>query len=52
VYELVRRYGPHHAPRFRVRLTVQPHQPVEAEGTSKQDAETEAARTLLLAVGQ
>ncbi len=52
VYELIRRFGPHHAPRFRVRLTVAPHAPVEAEGGSKQDAETEAARALLQAVGQ
>ncbi|QMW23630.1 ribonuclease III [Sandaracinobacteroides saxicola] len=47
LYELLGRFGPHHAPRFRVRLTVSPHPPVEAEGGSKQDAETEAARALM-----
>jgi ribonuclease III len=51
VYELVRRFGPHHAPRFRVKLTVDPHPAVEAEGASKQEAETEAARSLLEVVG-
>jgi ribonuclease-3 len=47
VYRLVARTGPHHSPRFRVELTVAPFPPVEAEGSSKQDAETRAARNFL-----
>jgi ribonuclease-3 len=50
-YELVKRSGPHHAPRFRVRLTVGDLTPVEAMGGSKQEAETEAARQFLESVG-
>jgi ribonuclease-3 len=50
-YELVKRSGPHHAPRFRVRLTVGDMAPVEALGGSKQEAETEAARQFLEGVG-
>jgi ribonuclease-3 len=50
-YELVKRTGPHHAPRFRVRLTVGDLAPVEAQGGSKQEAETEAARLFLESVG-
>lgn len=46
-YELVRRSGPHHAPRFRVRLEVAGHGAIETTGLSKQDAETEAARQFL-----
>lgn len=46
-YELVKRSGPHHAPRFRVRLTVGDLPAVEALGGSKQEAETEAARLFL-----
>ncbi|MFQ3666540.1 MAG: ribonuclease III [Sphingomonadaceae bacterium] len=46
-YELVKRTGPHHMPRFQVRLTVGDLPPVEASGSSKQEAETEAARLLL-----
>lgn len=47
VYELVRRSGPHHNPRFLVRLTIHGEEPVEAEGSSKQEAETRAARLFL-----
>jgi ribonuclease-3 len=43
---LVDRSGPGHAPRFTVRVTVGKDE-VSAEGTSKQEAETEAARALL-----
>jgi ribonuclease-3 len=45
-YELVDRSGPGHAPRFTVRVTVGKDE-VSAEGASKQEAETEAARALL-----
>lgn len=46
-YELLGRAGPHHAPRFRVKVTVGRHGEAEAEGTSKQEAETAAAAALL-----
>jgi ribonuclease-3 len=47
VYEQVSRYGPHHAPRFRVRVSLGKHGEAEAEGDSKQEAETAAAEVLL-----
>ncbi|MDO9489075.1 MAG: ribonuclease III [Sphingomonadaceae bacterium] len=46
-YLVVDRSGPQHAPRFRVRVTVRGREPVEAEGTNKQDAETAAAQAML-----
>lgn len=50
-YELVRRSGPHHAPRFDVRLTVGDLPAVEASGGSKQEAETRAAELFLGRLG-
>lgn len=47
VYEQVSRYGPHHAPRFRVKVSLGKHGEAEAEGDSKQEAETAAAAVLL-----
>lgn len=47
VYELMARFGLHHAPRFRVRVSLGKHGEAEAEGPSKQDAETAAAAALL-----
>ena len=47
VYTLLGRSGPHHSPRFRVELAIPGLPPVEAEGSSKQDAETTAARNFL-----
>jgi ribonuclease-3 len=47
LYELVARFGPHHAPRFRVKVSLGRHGEAEAEGASKQDAETAAAAALL-----
>lgn len=47
-YKLVGRSGPHHNPRFRVELEVPGLSSVEAEGSSKQEAETEAARLFLV----
>lgn len=47
VYDLVRRSGPHHSPVFRVRLTIGDLEPLEAEGGSKQEAETRAAQQFL-----
>jgi len=46
-YELVSRFGPHHAPRFRVKVSLGRHGEAEAEGDSKQEAETAAAAALL-----
>lgn len=46
-YELLRRAGPHHNPRFTVRLSIAGEAAVEAEGGSKQEAETRAARVFL-----
>jgi ribonuclease-3 len=46
-YELVSRTGAHHAPTFRIRVSVKGGGEAEAEGPSKQDAEKEAAAALL-----
>ena len=45
-YDIVSRFGPHHAPRFRVKVSLGRHGEAEAEGDSKQDAETAAAMLL------
>jgi ribonuclease-3 len=47
VYELVRRTGAHHAPKFTIRVAVEQLGEATADGTSKQEAETAAAATLL-----
>jgi len=44
---MLARFGPHHAPRFRVRVSLGRHGEAEAEGASKQEAETAAAASLL-----
>lgn len=46
-YEVLTRFGPHHAPRFRVKVSLGPRGEAEAEGDSKQEAETAAAAALL-----
>jgi ribonuclease-3 len=46
-YEIVARTGPQHAPCFRVRVSVRGHDPIEAEGSNKQEAETAAAEAML-----
>lgn len=46
-YELVSRTGAHHAPTFRIRVSIRGGGEAEAEGQSKQDAETAAAAGLL-----
>ena len=51
LYELVSRFGPHHAPRFRVKVSLARHGEAEAEGASKQEAETAAAAALLAQLG-
>ena len=47
VYEVVERSGPGHAPRFRVRAEIAKLAEATAEGGSKQEAETAAAKALL-----
>jgi ribonuclease-3 len=47
VYELLGQFGLHHAPTFRVKVSVPGAGATEAEGASKQDAETAAAAALL-----
>jgi len=47
LYEVVGRTGAHHAPCFTVRVTVKGLGEAEAEGSSKQEAETAAAAQLL-----
>jgi ribonuclease-3 len=47
LYELVGRFGAHHAPRFKVKVSLGRHGEAEAEGASKQEAETAAAAALL-----
>ncbi len=46
-YEVVGRHGAHHAPTFRVKVTVRGGGEAEAEGASKQEAETAAATALM-----
>lgn len=50
-YEIVDRSGPHHAPRFIVRVTLGKAGEAEASGGSKQEAETAAAAALLDKLG-
>jgi ribonuclease-3 len=47
VYEVLGRTGAHHAPKFTIRVSVPGLGEATAEGTSKQEAETEAAAALL-----
>ena len=47
LYEILSRFGPHHAPRFRVKVSLGTHGEAEAEGDSKQEAEKTAATLLL-----
>jgi ribonuclease-3 len=46
-YDVVRQSGAHHAPCFKVRVSLRTGEEAEAEGTSKQEAETAAALALL-----
>ena len=50
-YEVLGRSGPQHAPTFVVRVSIKGIGKAEAEGTTKQDAETEAAQALLDQLG-
>jgi len=47
LYEVVGRTGAHHAPKFTIRVSVAGLGEATAEGTSKQEAETDAAEALL-----
>lgn len=47
VYNLAHRSGPHHAPRFTVEVEIAGVGSARADGLSKQEAETEAAKALL-----
>ena len=47
VYEIVSRFGLHHAPTFRIKVSIRGAGAADAEGLSKQDAETAAAIALL-----
>lgn len=47
-YAIVERSGPHHAPRFTVKVTIGKLAEAVAEGASKQEAETAAAAALLV----
>ncbi len=47
VYETVSRLGLHHAPTFRIKVSIRGAGEAEAEGSSKQEAETAAAIALL-----
>lgn len=51
VYEVVEREGPDHLPRFRVRVSVTGEAPLDAMGTSKQEAQMHAAAALLERLG-
>ena len=46
-YEVTGRTGAHHSPQFTVRVSIKTLGDAEAEGPSKQEAETEAAKALL-----
>ncbi|WP_375398863.1 ribonuclease III [uncultured Sphingomonas sp.] len=50
IYEVIDRSGPPHAPHFTVRVSLGGFAQAEASGTSKQEAETEAAAALLAQV--
>jgi ribonuclease III len=50
-YEVTGRSGPQHAPTFVVKVTIKGVGEAEAEGATKQDAETEAAQALLDSLG-
>ena len=47
VYEVVSRTGAHHQPKFTIKVSIPGIGEATAEGTSKQDAETDAAEALL-----
>jgi len=52
VYSVAGRTGPHHAPKFVIEVEIANVGSAKAEGTSKQEAETEAAKALLEQLGK
>lgn len=52
IYEVVQKTGPDHAPKFVIRLTVNGEAPVEAEGSSRRQAEKKVARLMLKKIKQ
>jgi ribonuclease-3 len=50
VYAVARKSGPHHAPTFAVTVEIPGRGTADGNGSSKQEAETEAARALLAAL--
>ncbi len=52
VYRIVKREGPDHAPHFAVEVAVKGYDPIVGEGSSKREAEQDAARKMLLKLGQ
>ena len=52
IYAVTGREGPHHSPRFTVTVSIKGAGEASAEGASKQEAETAAAKALLAALGQ
>ena len=51
VYTLVKREGPDHAPRFAVEVSITGQVPQTGEGGSKREAEQNAAKNMLTALG-
>jgi ribonuclease-3 len=51
-YRHISREGPDHAPVFTVTVQVDGHEPLPGVGNSKQVAEREAARAMLIAIGE
>lgn len=49
-YEIIGRTGPDHAPVFEIEVSVQGHNPVQAVGSSRRQAEKEAARRMMIQV--
>ena len=51
IYSLLKREGPDHAPRFLVEVSLSGHAAYSGEGGSKREAEQDAARNMLTALG-
>jgi len=51
VYEVLGQTGPDHSPKFEIRVHLEGHEPVTAEGNSKRAAEKAAASAMLRRVG-
>lgn len=50
VYEIVERSGPDHAPIFKIKLSIEGHEPIIATGKSRQAAEKQAALEFITAL--